>query len=63
MEIPAGSLYGDVHGQCQTAGTVGNDLAAGQVKEIVDAYDYFLKVENITKTTGGAEQENDIAIL
>ena len=59
LEIPAGSLYGDVHGQCQTAGTVGNDLAAGQVKEIVDAYDYFLKVENITKTTGGAEQEND----
>ena len=29
------------------------------MKEIVDAYDYFLKVENITKTTGGAEQEND----
>lgn len=59
LEIPAGSTYGDVGGKCQSAGTVGNDLAAGQVKEIVDVYDYYLKVENITKTSGGAEKEDD----
>lgn len=59
LEIPAGNTYGDVGGQCQSAGTVGNGLAAGQVKEIVDVYDYYLKVENITKTSGGAEQEGD----
>ena len=59
LEIPAGSTYGDVDGQCQSVGIVGNDLAAGQVKEIVDVYDYYLKVENITKTSGGAEQEDD----
>lgn len=59
LEIPAGSTYGDVSGKCQSAGTVGNNLAAGQVKEIVDVYDYYLKVENITKTSGGAEQEED----
>lgn len=59
LEIPAGDTYGDVGGQCQSAGTVGNNLAAGQVKEVIDVYDYFLKVENITKTSGGAEQEGD----
>lgn len=59
LEIPAGQTYGDVSGKCQTAGIVGNNLAAGQVKEIVDAYEYYLKVENITKTSGGAEKEED----
>lgn len=59
LEIPAGETYGDVSGKCQTAGIVGNNLAAGQVKEIVDVYEYYLKVENITKTSGGAEEEDD----
>lgn len=59
LEITAGQSYGDVVAECQTAGTVGNDLAPGQVTEIVDVYDYFLSVENITKTTGGSDEETD----
>lgn len=59
LEITAGNVYGDVTGHCQTPGIVGNNLAAGQVKEIVDVYDYYLRVENITETSGGAEQEED----
>lgn len=59
LEIKAGNTYGDVTGKCQTPGTVGNDLAPGQVKEIVDVYAYYLKVENTTTTTGGAEEESD----
>lgn len=59
LEIKAGELYGDVIAECQTAGTVGNDLAPGQVTEIVDVYDYFLSVENITKTSGGTDEEED----
>lgn len=59
LEIPAGQTYGDVSGECQTAGVVGNNIAAGQVKEIVDVYEYYLKVENITRTSGGAEEEED----
>lgn len=59
LEIPAGQTYGDVNGQCQLSGIVGNGLAPGQVREIVDVYDCFLKVENITKTSGGAEVEGD----
>ena len=59
LEIKSGETYGDVSGQCQTAGAVGNNIAAGQIKEIVDVYDYYLKVENITTTNNGAEKEND----
>lgn len=59
LEIKAGETYGEVNGKCQTAGIVGNNLAPGQVKEIVDIYDYYLKAENVTKTEGGAEEEND----
>lgn len=59
LEIRAGETYGEVTGKCQTAGLVGNELAPGQVKEIVDVYDYFRKAENVTKTEGGAEKEDD----
>ena len=41
LEIKAGQTYGDVEGICTTAGDVGNNLAAGQVKELVDLYDYY----------------------
>ena len=57
--IPAGNTYGDVEAICQTAGEEGNGYAPGQVKEIVDVYDYYKKIENITTTSGGAEQEED----
>lgn len=59
LEIPAGATHGDVMGECLTPGIVGNNIAAGQIKEIVDTYDYFLKVENITRTAGGADTESD----
>lgn len=59
LEIPAGNISGDVIAICQTPGTVGNDYAPGQVKEIVDVYDYYQKIENITTTSGGAEEESD----
>lgn len=59
LEIKAGELFGDVDAVCETSGTIGNDLAPGQVKEIIDVYDYFQKIENITKTSGGADEETD----
>ena len=58
LEIAAGDSYGDVLGECQTPGIVGNNIAAGQIKEIVDTYDFFWKVENITRTAGGADKES-----
>lgn len=61
LEIKAGETYGEVNGKCQTAGIVGNNLAPGQVKEIIDVYDYYLKAENVTKTEGGAGEEDDVS--
>ena len=59
LEIAAGNTYGDVLGECLTPGIVGNNIAAGQIKEIMDTYDFFWKVENITRTAGGADKESD----
>ena len=59
LEIAAGDTYGDVLGECLTPGIVGNNIAAGQIKEIMDTYDFFWKVENITRTAGGADKESD----
>lgn len=59
LEIKAGEEYGDILGECLTPGIVGNNIAAGQIKEIVDTYDFYWKVENITRTTGGADKESD----
>ena len=59
LEIKAGETYGDVEGVCTEAGTVGNGLVAGQVKEVVDLFDHFQKAENITTTSGGAEREDN----
>lgn len=59
LEIKAGETYGDIEATCNTPGTVGNNMAPGQVKEIVDLYDYYQKAENITTTSGGAEAEDD----
>lgn len=59
LEIPAGSIYGDVEAECLTAGEIGNGFMAGQLKEIVDVYSYYQKIENITETGGGADEESD----
>ena len=59
LEIKAGSTYVDGKAVCTTPGTVGNDFAPAQIKELVDLYDYYTKVENITATAGGAEEESD----
>ena len=59
LEIHAGDTYGDVLGECQTAGIVGNNISTGQIKEIMDTYDFYWKVENITRTAGGADKESD----
>jgi phage-related baseplate assembly protein len=61
MYIPAGSLYIDIPAVCQTAGTVGNDFIPGQITQIVDVYPFYDKVENITTSAGGAEEETDAA--
>lgn len=59
LEIPAGETKGEVIGECQISGIEGNGIAERQIKNVVDVYDYYLKVENVTETSGGADAEND----
>lgn len=58
--IKAGSLYVDIPVVCETTGDIGIILK-GEVKEIVDRYDYFESCENITEVTGGRDIEDDNA--
>lgn len=59
--IKAGELYGDVSAVCQMVGIIGNGFIAGQITQIVDIFPYYEKVENITTSAGGAEEETDEA--
>lgn len=59
LEIPSGSLTGEVNAQCRELGIKGNDYAPGTLKMLVDPVPYVDKVENVTKTEGGADLESD----
>lgn len=57
--VAIGDTYVDAQVRCQTAGTVGNGWAAGSINTIVDVYDYYSAVENLTESDGGAEKLTD----
>lgn len=59
MEIPAGDVTVDVPASCTVTGTVGNNLAVGELSKLVDPIPYMASVSNITVTAGGAEIESD----
>lgn len=58
-KIPKGNLYVDGIATCNTAGTIGNNITVGQIKEMVDIFPYYKKVENITASNGGSDIEGD----
>ena len=58
----AGENYAEVGAICQSAGTVGNGFAPGQVSKLVsDEFINFKEVANTTTTAGGSEEESDTA--
>lgn len=59
LEIPAGSLYGEVNAECRDIGKKGNDYDVGTIKTLVDPIAYVEKVENVTASSGGADLESD----
>lgn len=58
-EIPAGSLTADIPATCMTAGEIGNGLAPGELKTLVDPVPYVQSVENTSTSSGGADRESD----
>ena len=59
LEIPAGSMAGEVNAECREIGAKGNGYQCGSLKVLVDPVAYVEKVENITVSEGGADLEQD----
>lgn len=59
VEIPAGGAYADVRIRCAELGTGSNGYAVGAINKMVEPIAYIGSVANITKTEGGAEEEDD----
>ena len=60
LDIPVGSLTGDVTAECTESGEVGNDYLAGQITTIVKPMTFVASAENVTITSGGASAESDL---
>lgn len=57
--IPRGELSVELPAVCTDMGAGGNGYEAGDIKVLVDKIPYVAEVENIVKTSGGAETESD----
>lgn len=58
-EIQAGDIYIDVPAECTELGDESNDLMPGEINAIVDSVAFIKSAENITTTSGGADEESD----
>ena len=58
VEVPAGQLTIEVEAESQTPGVAGNGFEPGEIKNMVDISPFVATAENITMSTGGAEQES-----
>lgn len=61
LTIPAGELSGDIAAECTAPGSAGNGFVPGQIKQPIDVFPYFQRVENTTESAGGADEESDAA--
>jgi len=58
--LPAGVLTVDVPAEATLEGSIGNDLAPGQINSLVNWNQPFsVTVSNTTTTSGGADEESD----
>lgn len=57
LQIGKREVIGEV--TCLTEGTIGNNIAKGDINTIVDDVPYLLSVENINISAGGADEETD----
>lgn len=58
-KILKGNLSIDGKATCNKVGTVGNGIPVGQIKDMVDIYPNYQKVENITESNSGTNEEVD----
>ena len=58
-KITKGNLSVDGKATCNTLGIIGNDIPVGQIKDMVDIFPNYAKVENITESNSGTNKEAD----
>ena len=59
LVILAGETTGTVEAACTTLGEAGNDYAIGELTQIVDPVAFVASCTNLSKSEGGAEEEED----
>ncbi|MED1803015.1 baseplate J/gp47 family protein [Brevibacillus porteri] len=59
MPVQIGQLFVDVEVWCTEAGDSGNGYVPGELNQLVDPLRWVAKVENLTKSEGGADWEED----
>lgn len=59
LNANAGTLVVSGSAFCQTAGTVGNGYAIGDIKVILDPQAFIVSASNTDATSGGSDQETD----
>lgn len=57
--IPIGSTYVDIPVICQNTGSEGNGYEIGQIDTVVDVYEYYSSVSNLTVSDGGSNAATD----
>lgn len=57
--VLAGQTYVDAQVLCETPGEAGNGYAEGTIDVLVDIYDYYDTVSNITASAGGSNEATD----
>lgn len=58
-QISPGDTEIAVIGECDTPGTIGNNMLPGQIVELVDVFPFYKSVSNITTSSGGNDLEGD----
>ena len=58
-KITKGNLSVDGKATCNTLGIIGNGIPVGQIKDMVDIFPNYAKVENITESNSGTNKEVD----
>ncbi|MFJ2044516.1 baseplate J/gp47 family protein [Paenibacillus taichungensis] len=61
LEIPIGGLSGQVNAVCAVPGVSGNGFMPGQINALMDPIAFVQSANNITESTGGAEEESNDA--
>ncbi|MCD8024895.1 MAG: baseplate J/gp47 family protein, partial [Candidatus Gastranaerophilales bacterium] len=56
--LTAGETEATVKAECETAGSAANNYAIGSINNLITPLSYISTVENITETSGGADDED-----